>query len=165
MGTGGPFPGGKVWPGREADHLPHLVPRSRMSTSYTSSPPLRPRRCVVGLLKLLLDSFFWQVLHEECMTHVVKSHLWCDSLKFQFWVRLAVPVRIVAKEEHKVCLWRSHRNKNQGVWRAMTGPWRGDDCQWRQAAHSMGRDCVQMWRHAEQPHRTSLNETFNCMKF
>jgi hypothetical protein len=27
MGTGGPFPGGKAWPGRDADH--HLVPRSR----------------------------------------------------------------------------------------------------------------------------------------
>jgi hypothetical protein len=28
MGTGGPFPGGKTRPGRDADHLPHLVPRS-----------------------------------------------------------------------------------------------------------------------------------------
>jgi hypothetical protein len=22
MGTGGPFPGGKAWPGRDADHSP-----------------------------------------------------------------------------------------------------------------------------------------------
>jgi hypothetical protein len=22
VGTGGPFPGGKAWPGRDADHLP-----------------------------------------------------------------------------------------------------------------------------------------------
>jgi hypothetical protein len=28
MGTGGPFPGGKALPGRDADHSPHLVPRS-----------------------------------------------------------------------------------------------------------------------------------------
>jgi hypothetical protein len=28
MGTGGPFPGGKARPGRNADHSPHLVPRS-----------------------------------------------------------------------------------------------------------------------------------------
>jgi hypothetical protein len=28
MGTGGPFPGGKARPGRDADHSPHLVPRS-----------------------------------------------------------------------------------------------------------------------------------------
>jgi hypothetical protein len=25
MGTGGPFPGGKALPGRDADHSPHLV--------------------------------------------------------------------------------------------------------------------------------------------
>jgi hypothetical protein len=28
MGTGGPFPETKARPGREADHSPHLVPRS-----------------------------------------------------------------------------------------------------------------------------------------
>jgi hypothetical protein len=28
MGTGGPFSGGKVRPGRDADHSPHLMPRS-----------------------------------------------------------------------------------------------------------------------------------------
>jgi hypothetical protein len=28
MGTGGPFPGGKARPGRDADHSPSLVPRS-----------------------------------------------------------------------------------------------------------------------------------------
>jgi hypothetical protein len=28
MSTGDPFPGGKAWPGRDADHSPHLVPRS-----------------------------------------------------------------------------------------------------------------------------------------
>jgi hypothetical protein len=34
-------PGGKARPGRDADHSPHLVPRLRMSRSYTSSPPKR----------------------------------------------------------------------------------------------------------------------------
>jgi hypothetical protein len=38
MGTGGPFPGGKARPGRDADDSPHLVPRSGMSRSYASSP-------------------------------------------------------------------------------------------------------------------------------
>jgi hypothetical protein len=28
VGTGGPFPGGKARPGLDADHSPHLVPRS-----------------------------------------------------------------------------------------------------------------------------------------
>jgi hypothetical protein len=38
MGTGGPFPGAKARLGSDADHSPHLVQRSRMSRSYTSSP-------------------------------------------------------------------------------------------------------------------------------
>jgi hypothetical protein len=38
MGTGGLFSGSKARPGRDADHSPHLVLRSRMSTSYTSPP-------------------------------------------------------------------------------------------------------------------------------
>jgi hypothetical protein len=41
MGTGGPFPGGKARPGRDADHSPHLVQRLSMSRSYASSPPKR----------------------------------------------------------------------------------------------------------------------------
>jgi len=51
MGTGGPFPGGKRaagawrWP-----LIPHLVPRSRMSRSCTSSPPQAPPWRVAGLL-------------------------------------------------------------------------------------------------------------------
>jgi hypothetical protein len=45
MGTGGPFRRGKAWPGRDADHSPHLVPRSRMSRSYTSSPPSASIAC------------------------------------------------------------------------------------------------------------------------
>jgi hypothetical protein len=41
MGTGGPFPGGKARAGVTLTTHPHLVPRSRMSRSYTSSPPKR----------------------------------------------------------------------------------------------------------------------------
>jgi hypothetical protein len=41
MGTGCPFPGGKARLGRDADHSPHVVPRSRMSRSYTFSLPKR----------------------------------------------------------------------------------------------------------------------------
>jgi hypothetical protein len=50
MGTGGPFPRGKAWSERDADHSLHLVPRSWMSWSYTSSPPQAPPRRVAGLL-------------------------------------------------------------------------------------------------------------------
>jgi hypothetical protein len=41
-GCRGPFPRAKARPGRNADHSPpHLVPRSRMSRCYTSSPSKR----------------------------------------------------------------------------------------------------------------------------
>jgi hypothetical protein len=39
MGTESPFPGAKAGPRRDADSSPHLVLRSWMSRSYTSSPP------------------------------------------------------------------------------------------------------------------------------
>jgi hypothetical protein len=42
MGNGDAFPGGKARPGRDANHSPHLVPMSRVSRSYTSSPPTLP---------------------------------------------------------------------------------------------------------------------------
>jgi hypothetical protein len=42
-GSGGLFPGAKAWPGRDAGHSPHLVPRSRTCRSYTFSPPKRLR--------------------------------------------------------------------------------------------------------------------------
>jgi hypothetical protein len=35
------FHGSKAWPGLYPDHSPHLVPSSRMSRSYTTSPPCR----------------------------------------------------------------------------------------------------------------------------
>jgi hypothetical protein len=39
MGIGGPFPGGKARSGRDAVQSPNIMPRSRMSSSYTSCPP------------------------------------------------------------------------------------------------------------------------------
>jgi hypothetical protein len=39
MGAGGPFPGGRARLGRDTDHSPHLVLRSRMSRSDVSSFP------------------------------------------------------------------------------------------------------------------------------
>jgi hypothetical protein len=43
VGIGGPFPGGKALPGRDADHSPHLVANSRMSSCHSSFPPKRLR--------------------------------------------------------------------------------------------------------------------------
>jgi hypothetical protein len=45
MGTGGPFPEAKSGRGVTLTTHPHLVPRSRMSRRYTSSPPKRHVAC------------------------------------------------------------------------------------------------------------------------
>jgi hypothetical protein len=45
MGTGGPFPGIKRGRGVTLTTHPHLVPRSRMSRSYTSSLPSASVAC------------------------------------------------------------------------------------------------------------------------
>jgi hypothetical protein len=42
MGTGGPFSGVKARPERDAEHSPILMPRSRTSNRYISSPSCRP---------------------------------------------------------------------------------------------------------------------------
>jgi hypothetical protein len=54
MSTGGPFPGAKRGRGVTLTTHPHLVPRSLMSRSYTSSPPLRLHGRIVGLFYLYL---------------------------------------------------------------------------------------------------------------
>jgi hypothetical protein len=57
MGTGGSLPRGKEQSRRDADHSPHLVPRSRMSRSYTS-PRETPSWRIVGLLCLYIQEHF-----------------------------------------------------------------------------------------------------------
>jgi hypothetical protein len=54
MGTGGPFPGAKCSRGVTLTTHPHLAPRSRMSRSYTSSPPSATMACS-GTALLLSD--------------------------------------------------------------------------------------------------------------
>jgi hypothetical protein len=61
MGTGGPFPGGKARPGRDANHSPHLEPRSRMSRSYTSLPPSALVPCSGTTLEQWYSTFFFRV--------------------------------------------------------------------------------------------------------
>jgi hypothetical protein len=47
--TGGPFHRAKVRTGSDADNSPHLVPRFKICTSYTSSPPKRLRGVLWGI--------------------------------------------------------------------------------------------------------------------
>jgi hypothetical protein len=61
MGIGVLFPGGEAWRRRNADRSPHLVPRSKMSRSYFSSPPSASMACGgIALLYLTLLGF-WTV--------------------------------------------------------------------------------------------------------
>jgi hypothetical protein len=46
MGTGSPFPGAKCGQDMMLTTYPHLVPRSIMSRSYTSSPPSTTMACI-----------------------------------------------------------------------------------------------------------------------
>jgi hypothetical protein len=61
MGTGGPFPGAKLGRGVTLTTHPHLVPRSRMSRSYTSSPPPSATMACSGT-DLLYFSLLWTFL-------------------------------------------------------------------------------------------------------
>jgi hypothetical protein len=67
----GSFPGGKARPGLDADHSPHLVPRSCMSRSYTS-PAAPPQACCgTGFLFLLMltsNGPRARVFHENILT-------------------------------------------------------------------------------------------------
>jgi hypothetical protein len=57
MGTGGPFPGVKRGWGMTLTAHPHLVPRSRISRSYTSSSPKRLHGMWQDCFTLLENTF------------------------------------------------------------------------------------------------------------
>jgi hypothetical protein len=67
MGTGGPFPGGKARPGRDADHSSHLVPKSWMSRSNTSSLPCVFMACG-ATTEVYLNKLLMRLLKISCQT-------------------------------------------------------------------------------------------------
>jgi hypothetical protein len=56
MGTGGPFPGGKERPGRDADHSPPSSAEVKNDRSYTSSHPSASMACS-GIALFLFFSY------------------------------------------------------------------------------------------------------------
>jgi hypothetical protein len=88
---GGPFPGAKAWPGRDADHSPHLVPRSRMSRSYASSPPSAFVACSGTALAFLTTLLVGQIIWRRMRGRSVKNDLqrWEGSIvalfKILYW--------------------------------------------------------------------------------
>jgi hypothetical protein len=91
VGTGGLFPWAKAWLGRDADHSPILVPKSRMSRSYTS-PPRALIACggtalafswelwispyVAGDVSLSLD----RTSCSQWSSHIFSSHIFVSEL-------------------------------------------------------------------------------------
>jgi hypothetical protein len=76
MGTGGPFPGGKARPGHDADHSPHLVPRSRISRSYNSSPSCHLHG---GSGQLYFCYYYsYKLVKKWCKNHILvqASYIW-----------------------------------------------------------------------------------------
>jgi hypothetical protein len=71
MGTGGPFPGGKARPGRDADHSPtpsaEVVNEKELYLLSLQAPPWR----VVGLLYF----FFFGLLHSGFPTKILYAFL------------------------------------------------------------------------------------------
>jgi hypothetical protein len=63
MGTGDPFPGVKRGRGVMLTTHPHLMLRSRMSRSYTSSPPQAPLWRVVEQLSFVRFKFITALLN------------------------------------------------------------------------------------------------------
>jgi hypothetical protein len=63
MGTGGPFPGGKARPRRDADHSPPSSDEIEMSRSYSSSPQAPSWRVAGQLYFLLLHTYIHTCLY------------------------------------------------------------------------------------------------------
>jgi hypothetical protein len=78
VGTRGPFSRAKARPGRDVDHSSHIVSRSGMSRSYTSSPPCATMMCSGTALPFTI-LFLWSSYRR---THIVQSEflLLCISL-------------------------------------------------------------------------------------
>jgi hypothetical protein len=75
MGTGGPFPGAKERPRRDADHSPHLVPRSCMSRSYTPLPP----SAFVACNGTALAFSYWLSYPSVAFSGVNNSNYWHNA--------------------------------------------------------------------------------------
>jgi hypothetical protein len=79
IGTGGSFPGAKRDQGVTLTTHPHLVPRSRMSTNYTSSPPSATMTCSGTSLVLFYKR---QITQIRSNINVPK----CSQINYCWWI-------------------------------------------------------------------------------
>jgi hypothetical protein len=84
MGTGGPFPGAKRGRGVTLTTHPHLVPRSRISRSYSSSPPPNTTMACSGTALL-----FFALSSSNTFTYTFSNilHVWPLGLYYSLWER------------------------------------------------------------------------------
>jgi hypothetical protein len=97
MSRGGPFPGAKRGRGVTLTTKPHLVPRSRMSRRYISSPQAPPWR-VAGLLCFDMMSYwrnsrFWFI--KFCKVDPIGRAVWGVGLRrLVAGSRVRIPLRV-----------------------------------------------------------------------
>jgi hypothetical protein len=100
MDTRGPFPRGKGQPGRDAENSPHLVPRSLISMSYTSS--------LCTYIGVLWDCFtFTNVIEEHNASTLMvnfKIQHSAKTLKTAIYTCLSLIVLIIYYEYTKLFL-------------------------------------------------------------
>jgi hypothetical protein len=84
MGTGRPFPGAKARPWCDADHSPLLVPRSRMSRSYFSSP----HKCSGTGLAFIIVAYWHRIVSVlysiSSVRSVVAGNSWNVHIFYQY---------------------------------------------------------------------------------
>jgi hypothetical protein len=91
----GSFPGGKVRPGHDADHSPHLVPRSIIRISYISSPLVLYGSSGTALL-------YFTLLH---FTSLYLRNKWLYNKTRNQW---KVAIAILVSEKTAVFLFAVH---------------------------------------------------------
>jgi hypothetical protein len=108
MGTGGPFPGAKVLPGRDADHSPRLVSRLRISRRYISPLPPSAFMACSGAALATSEEIFVKL---TVVSRVALSQ--CDEL----WYCIIPDIT-----EYNVCrfslskkLYKVHSHEQRGV--------------------------------------------------
>jgi hypothetical protein len=118
MGTGGSLSGGIARQGRDADHSPYLVLKSRMSRSYISSPPCRLRGGGGTVLPLHINVFSStdRKLEYQRVNPITLSKYKCfvadlltpSAMRNYFWLRFDTELLTIPKNvlnESFRCEW------------------------------------------------------------
>jgi hypothetical protein len=98
-GCRGSFNQGKARPGRDADHSPHLVARSTMSRSYTSSTPQALLWPVVGQL------YFIPLTDKNQLRQLSKTIIPCGEHFNESLKRWKIECNYIQSGINVLCMW------------------------------------------------------------